>query len=48
MASLDVERLFTNIPLNDVINVCIDLFCDTNTIRNLDHNDLRTVNLSSI
>lgn len=48
MASLDVKRLFTNTPLNEVIDVCIDLFCDTNTIRNLDHNDMRTFNLSSI
>ena len=42
MASLDVERLFTNIPLNEVIDICIDdLFCDTNTIHNLDRNDMR-------
>ena len=42
MASLDVESLFTNIPLNEVIDICIDdLFCDTNTIHNLDRNDTR-------
>ena len=42
MASLDVESLFINIPLNEVIDICIDgLFCDTNTIRNLDRNDMR-------
>ena len=42
MASLDVESLFTNIPLNEVIDICIDdLFCDTNTIHNLDRNDMR-------
>ena len=42
MASLDVESLFTNIPLNEVIDICIgDLFCDTNTIHNLDLNDMR-------
>ena len=42
MASLDVKSLFTNIPLNDVIDICIDdLFCDTNTIHNLDRNDMR-------
>ena len=42
MASLDVEILFTNIPLNEVIDTCIDdLFCNTNTIYNLDHNDMR-------
>ena len=33
MASLDVESLFTNTPLNEVIDICIDdLFCDTDTI----------------
>ena len=42
MASLDIESLFTNIPLNEVIDICIaDLFCDTNTIHNLDCNDMR-------
>ena len=42
MASLDIESLFTNIPLNEVIDTCIDdLLCDTNTIQNLDRNDMR-------
>ena len=42
MAILDVKSLFTNIPLNEVIDICIDdLFCDTNTIHNLDRNDMR-------
>ena len=42
MASLDVKSLFTNIPLNEVIDICIDdLFCDTNTIHNLDRNDMK-------
>ena len=42
MASLDIKGLFTNIPLNEVIDICIDdLFCDTNTIQNLDRNDMR-------
>ena len=42
MANLDIESLFTNIPLNEVIDICIDdLFCDTNTIHNLDRNDMR-------
>ena len=42
MASLDVERLFANVPLNEVIDICIDdLFCDTNTIHNLDRNDMK-------
>ena len=40
-ANLDVKSLFTNIPLNEVIDICIhDLFCDTNTTHNLDHNDM--------
>ena len=42
MASLNIDILFTNIPLNEVIDICIDdLFCDTNTIQNLDRNDMR-------
>ena len=42
VASLNIESLFTNIPLNGVIDICIDdLFCDTNTIHNLDHNEMR-------
>ena len=42
MAILDVESLFTNIPLNEVIDICIDdLFCDTCMIHNLDCNDTR-------
>ena len=42
MASLNVESLFTNIPLNEVTNICIDdLLCDTNPIHNLDCNDMR-------
>ena len=42
MASLDVESLFTNIPLNEVIDICIDtLLWDANAIHNLDRNDMR-------
>ena len=42
MASIEVESLFTNIPLNEVIDICIDdLPSDTNTIHNLDRNDIR-------
>ena len=42
MASLDVESLFTNISLNEVIDICIDdFFCDSNRIHNLDRNDMR-------
>ena len=41
MASLDAESLFTNIPLNEVIDICTDdLFCDTNTIHDLHRNDM--------
>ena len=42
VASLDIESLFTNILLNEVIDICIDdVFCDTNTIHNLDGNYMR-------
>ena len=42
MTSLVVESLFTNIPLNVVIHICIDdLFSHTNTIHYLDRNDIR-------
>ena len=35
MASLDVERLFTNIPLDETIANCInDLFSNNNTVHN--------------
>ena len=42
MVSIDVESLLTNIPLSEAMGICIDnLFCDTNTIYNLDHNHMR-------
>ena len=42
MANLDVKSFFINLSLNEVIDICIeDLFCDTNTIHNLDRNDTR-------
>ena len=42
LASLDIESFFTNVALNVVIDICIDdLFCDTNTIHNLDRTDMR-------
>ena len=42
MAILDVKSLFTNIPLNEVIDICIDdLFYDTNTIQNWNRNDMK-------
>ena len=40
-ASLDIESLFTNIPLKEVIDCINDLFCDTNMIHNLSRNDMR-------
>ena len=42
MASVNVESLFTNIPLNEDIDIYIgDLLCDTNKIHNLYCNDMR-------
>ena len=42
MASLDIESLFTNVSLNEVINICIDnLLYSTNSVHNLDRNDMR-------
>ena len=42
MGSRNVERLLTNIPFNEVIDICIDdLFCHTNAVHNLDRNDMR-------
>ena len=36
------KSLFTNIPLNESIDIGTDdLFCDTNTIHNLDRNDIK-------
>ena len=44
MASLGVENLFTNIPSNEIIGICIDdLFCGTNMIHNIDHNNMREI-----
>ena len=42
MASLDVKSLFTNIPLNEVIDICIDdLLCDITRIHNFDRKDMK-------
>ena len=42
ISSLHVESLFTNIILNEVIEICTDdLFCDTTAIHNLDFNVIR-------
>ena len=41
MASLDVESLFTNIPLEETINIsCDSLFCNEAKINNFNRNDL--------
>ena len=41
-ASPDIKNLLANVSLNEVIDICLDdLFCDTNTIHNLDCNDMR-------
>ena len=49
VASIDAESVFTNIPLNEVIDICIDdLFCDTKTIHNLDRNDMKKLLTSLI
>ena len=42
MASLDVERLFTNIPLDETIENCInDLFSNNNTVHNFIKEDIK-------
>ena len=42
ISRLDVESLFTNILLNELIEICADyLFCDTTAIHNLDFNVIR-------
>ena len=35
MASLDIERLFTDISLHRLSTFLLMIFCDTNTIHNL-------------
>ena len=47
MASLDVDSLFTNIPLNKTINICVDnLYNDNENTSNISKHDFR--NLLSI
>ena len=42
MASLDVESLFTNIPLDETIENCInDLFSNNDTVHNFIKEDLK-------
>ena len=44
MASLDVEALFTNIPLQETIDICVELvFKDNNVAHGLSRDDLRTL-----
>ena len=41
MASFDVTSLFTCVPLEEVINICLDkLFANTNTVNNLNRTEL--------
>ena len=43
MASFDVENLFTNIPLAETIDICIQsLFSDSNSTAGMDKNQFRT------
>ena len=42
MGSLDVDSLFTNIPLNETIDICInDLFENTDTVENFTKSELK-------
>ena len=42
MASLDVDSLFTNIPLDKTINIIIEkLFSEKGTVHNLNKNQLK-------
>ena len=44
MASLDVEALFTNIPLEETINICVKLaFKDSDKVEGMDKDQLRTL-----
>ena len=42
MASLDVDSLFTNIPLDETVNIIIEkLFSENETIHNLNKNQFK-------
>ena len=42
MVSFDVSNLFTNVPLQETIEICLDkLFHDTDTVRNLTRDQLK-------
>ena len=44
MASLDVEALFTNIPLEETIDICVELvFGNENVVRGLNRNEFHTL-----
>ena len=44
MASFDVVSLFTNIPLNETIELCLDkLYTDTDLVHNLPRKTLKTL-----
>ena len=44
MASLDVDSLFTNIPLDKTINICVDnLYNDNENIPNIPKHDFRNL-----
>ena len=44
MASLDVEALFTNIPLEETINICVELaFKDSDKVEGMDKDQFRTL-----
>ena len=42
MASLDIDSLFTNLPLDETIDICIEnIFQNKNTVNNFDKNNFR-------
>ena len=44
MASLDVDSLFTNIPLDETINICVDnLYNDNENTPNIPKHDFRNL-----
>ena len=44
MASLDVEALFTNIPLEETINICVELaFKESDEVKGLNKEQFRTL-----
>ena len=44
MASLDVESLFTSIPLEETINICVDnLYNDSENLPNILKHDFRNL-----